>query len=101
MILIYLTCKDNEEANKISESFLKKRLVACAKKLPVESKFWWEGKIDNTNEVMVMFETVEDKFEAIEKEVDRLHSYDTPMLFSVTVSKTTDKVEAWLKEEIS
>lgn len=100
MIVVFLTCKDNEEADKISTVLLDKKLVACAKKSPIDSKFWWEGKKDSASEVMVMFETLEDKFTNITKEVKVLHGYKTPMLFSIPVLQTTNDVKKWLKEEL-
>lgn len=100
MIIVFLTCADEKEANLISDTLLNKRLIACAKKLPIESAFWWDGKIDSASEVLVMLETIEEKFEEIEREVNALHSYETPMLFSIQVLKTTPSVENWLKEEL-
>ena len=100
MIIVFLTCSKEAEADKISGVLLDKRLVACAKKLSVSSTFWWEGKKDNAQEVLVMFETVSEKFEQIENEVKKLHSYETPMIFSIDVSQTTDKVKSWMKKEI-
>ena len=71
------------------------------KKLPIESAFWWQGKKDRAHEVLVMFETIEEKFEAIEKEAGDIHSYETPMIFTITVAKTTHSVEKWLEEELT
>lgn len=101
MSMIMLTCADNAEADKISDSLLEKKLIACAKKLPINSKFWWKGEKDNANEVLVMLESVEEKFEEIEKEVKVLHSYETPMLFSIPVGNTTAEVTTWLEENIN
>lgn len=101
MSVILLTCSDEAEADKISESLLNKKLIACAKKLPVNSKFWWKGEIDNANEVLVILETVEEKFEEIEKEVKVHHSYETPMLFSIPIGSTTAEVNSWLEENLS
>lgn len=89
------------EAGKISEVLLKKKLVACAKTFPVNSKFWWNGKIDNANEVLVSFETIKSRLEDIETEVLRLHSYQTPTIYSLSVQKTTSKVEKWLNDELN
>lgn len=101
MIIVYLACKDSAEADRISAALLDKRLIACAKKLPVESAFWWEGKKDSASEILVLFETIDEKFEEIEIIVSKLHSYDTPLLFAIPVIKTTDKVKKWLNDEIS
>lgn len=100
MAIYYLTCTNNREADKISKALWKKRLIACAKKLPVSSMFRWKGKIDNTKEILVMLESIEENFDKINAVVNKLTSYETPMLFSIPVSKTTKEVEKWLKEEL-
>lgn len=100
MAIYYLTCANNKEADKISKVLLEERLIACAKKFPVESRFWWKNKLDNAKEIVVMLESLEGNFEKIEKVVKQLSSYETPLLFSVLVSKTTKGVEEWLKKEL-
>lgn len=101
MAIYYLTCADDGEADRILKVLLEKRLVACAKKLPVSSAFWWKGKIDNAKEVLVMYESVEENFDKINAVVKKLHSYKTYVLFSIPVNKTTKEVEDWLKKELN
>ncbi len=101
MIIVFLTCANEVEADKISNVLLEKNLIACVKKLPVSSKFWWEGKLDAADEVQIMLETIDVKFEEIQKEVSKLHSYDVPMLFSIEVLNTTEQVKSWLKKELN
>jgi uncharacterized protein involved in tolerance to divalent cations len=45
-------------------------------------------------------ESVEKNFEKINKEVKKLHSYETYVLYSIAAGKTTKEVENWLKKEI-
>ena len=44
MTLIYITCKDEEEAVKISKHLLDKRLIACSNMYPIRSMFWWNNR---------------------------------------------------------
>ena len=101
MAIYYLTCESNDEADKISKALLEKRLIACAKKFPVESNFWWKEKLDSAKEIVVMLESIEENFTKIEEVVNQFSSYETPLLFSIPVSKTTKGVEEWLKREIN
>ncbi len=100
MAVYFLTCANNREADKISKALLEERLIACAKKTPISSSFWWKEKIDNAKEIVVMLESVEENFDKINAVVNKLTSYETPMLFSIPVSKTTKEVEKWLKQEL-
>jgi len=100
MAIFILTCADKKEADKIGNVLLKKKLIACAKEFPVSSSFWWKGKIDNAQEVILMMDSIEENFEKVNKEVKKLHSYETFVLFSLPVGQITKGVEDWLKKEL-
>lgn len=100
LCLLYLTCANDEEADKISQSLLEKKLVFCIKKCPVSSSFLWKSKINHANEVLLIIESLEKNFSEVEKEIAKLHSYDTFVLISTQVIKTTTKVKKWVKEEL-
>lgn len=98
MVLLFLPCVNNKEAEKISQSLLEKHLIVCAKKTPVSSTFFWKGEIDKANEILLIMESVEENYEEIEKEVRKLHSYETFVLSAISVIKYSKGVEDWLKE---
>lgn len=100
MMLLFLTCANDGEANTISRSLLEKKLIVCSKKLSVSSTYRWKGKIEEGSEVLLLMETVEEKFAAIEREVKNLHSYQTFVLFSVPVARASGGVEKWMREEL-
>ena len=101
MTILYLVCSSEEEAGKIAEILLNKRLVACAKKLPVKSVFRWKGELNRAAEVVLLLETEDKFFDAIESEVRKLHSHKTFILASIPVGKTSEGVTEWLKEELA
>lgn len=100
MVIYYLTCADAEEAKRISTALLEKKLIACARQSNVSSSYWWDGKINHDDEVLLMMESLEEKFADIEKVVAKLHSYDQFVLTAVPVLKTTPSVLKWLKNAI-
>lgn len=100
MAIYFLTCQDEFEAEKISKVLLEKRLIVCAKKFQIESSFWWKNNINSAQEIVVMLESIEENFGKINKEVKKLSGYETYILFSIPVSKTTKEVGNWLKKEL-
>ena len=100
MGVLLLTCADKKEAEKIIKSLLEKRLIVCSKFMPVSSSFLWKGKINSSDEILLFMDSSEENFEKINKEVRRLHSYETFVLTSLTVNQTTKEVENWIKEEL-
>lgn len=98
--LLFLTCRDNKEADKIARHLQKKKLIFCAKKTPVSSSFLWKGKIESSNEILLIMDSVIESFEKINSEIKKLHSYKTFVLTSIKVEKTTKEVEDWVREEL-
>lgn len=98
MVLVYLTCKDKKEAEKISLHLLKKRLIACANIFPIRSLYWWEGKIAKGMESAVIAKTVSKKFKKIIKEVRKIHSYEVPCILRIEAD-ANDDYERWALNE--
>ncbi len=98
MEILLLTCANNKEAGNIAKSLLKNKLIVCAKRTPVSSSFFWENSIDSEEEVLLIMETKYENFEKVEKEVKKLHSYDTFVLVALPVTKMSKGVKKWMKE---
>jgi len=100
VILIYVTCKDLEESKKISKRLLEKKLVACANFFPINSMYLWKGSINDDNECALILKTVEKKFNQIEEEIKKIHSYECPCIISIKIGKANKKYLEWIKKEM-
>ena len=98
-IFIYITNPTREEAKRVAKHLLEKKLIACANIFPVESLYWWEGKIAEENEVILVAKTTENKFEKINREVESIHPYKIPCVAKIPVA-LNEKYAIWLKENI-
>lgn len=54
ILLLYVTHKNKEEAEKVSKYLLEKRLIACVNYFPIESSYWWKGKVENSEEIVTL-----------------------------------------------
>ncbi len=97
---LVLTCGSWQEAQKITDALLQKKLVACVEQLEIRSKNWWKGAIEDTKEVKLIMQTIADKFDEIEKEVKKHHSYDTFVLQMIPITKLSSDAAAWLAKEL-
>ena len=93
MIFIYITVKNEGEAKTISEQLLKKKLIACANFHPIRSMYEYEGKLVNDREVVLLLKTEDEKYDKIVKEVESMHSYDTPCVVKIPVSSNSSYLE--------
>ncbi|RLI70593.1 divalent-cation tolerance protein CutA [Archaeoglobales archaeon] len=97
-IFVYITASNIDEAKKISKSLLEKKLAACVNIFPITSFFWWEGKIDESEEVAMIVKTKADRFKELKDEVLSLHSYTTPCICTIPIEEGFRKFLDWIDE---
>lgn len=100
MILILTTTDKKSLAVKIGKKLLEEKLIACCSILPMESSYWWKGKITNVKEFQLILKTKEENFEKIEKLIKKLHTYELPEIISVDIEKAGKDYLTWIEKEI-
>lgn len=100
MILIYSTYPDIATAKKAIHSLLERRLVACANIIPgMQSIYRWQGKIEEANEIIVIFKTQNQLFETCKSEIKKEHPYQVPCILEIEIKQGDRDYLNWLKEE--
>lgn len=99
MTLIYITCKDEKQAVKISKHLINKRLIACSNMHPIRSMYRWHEKIQDENEFVIIAKTKGKNYKKIKEEVSKLHSYDTPCILKID-AEANDSYEKWVNREV-
>ena len=95
-------CSSLEEAGKIGRQLVAKRLAACVNLVPgVRSWYWWEDKVVEDDEVMVMIKTSRERLADLEKEVVRLHSCAVPEVIALQVVDGSQNYLNWIEFSLS
>lgn len=97
-VIYTLTCADEPEAQKITNAVLAAKCAACVKRAPVQSSYWWEGKIEEAREVLVIIESTDEAYERLNQVIAQHHSYEEYVLNQVIVSKSNPGVFEWVAE---
>jgi len=100
MIFVCTTCKNKKEAQKIGQALVKEKLAGCVNFWPVDSIYWWNGKIIKDKEVVLIIKTLKSKFREIETRVKKMHSYKAPCVVGLSIDKVGQEYFNWLKREI-
>ena len=101
MIFLYSTFPNIREAKRIGESLVGKKLAGCVNMFPIDSVFAWKGKISRNKEVAAIIKTEKKNFKKIESFILKNHSYDTPCIIEIPLSRITKKYLSWLKSNVS
>ena len=100
-IVIFITTKNTAEAKKISQALVGKRLIACANIVKgIQSFFWWEGKVDKANEVLLIIKTKRSLFKEIVKAVKALHSYSVPEITAFPIIEGNKDYLKWIHASV-
>lgn len=101
-IVVMVTCGSLAEAKKIARAVVEARLAACANVLgsPVQSIYRWKGKVETAKEVLLLIKTTRKRFSALEREVRRLHSYETPEIIAVAIVEGSRAYLQWIEESV-
>lgn len=98
-IIVFVTCKDKNEAEKIAHTLLEEKLIACANFIaPVHSVFRWQGKVEQAEECLMVLKSRLDLFETLAEKLKGLHSYEVPEILAVPVVAGSEAYLAWMGE---
>lgn len=101
-ILVLMTASSKDEAKKIVRSLLEEKLIACANMIDsVTSVFWWQEKIEEEKEVLVVMKSHQDLFSKVSARVKELHSYDTPEILALPIVEGSMQYLEWMKKVLN
>ena len=100
-IVVFVTAKDQEEAKNIARELVNRKLVACANiVLGIQSIFWWEGKADESMEVLLILKTKKSLFKKVEAAVKALHSYKVPEIIALPIIGGSKDYLKWVNDSV-
>ncbi|MDK2921542.1 MAG: periplasmic divalent cation tolerance protein [Desulfonauticus sp.] len=100
-VLGYITGADKKELSKIARTLLEERLIACANIFPeVISAYWWEGKIEEGQEQVMIIKTKANLMSRVVARVKELHSYSCPCVVFFQIKDGNPEFLQWIDTEV-
>ena len=94
--VVLVTAPNVKTARMLARTALKARLIACANLIPkIESHYWWQGKIENGSEVLMLAKTTRANLKLLEQLVLAKHPYDTPEFVVLSVAGGNERYLTW------
>jgi periplasmic divalent cation tolerance protein len=96
--VVIMTAGSMEEAKKIVRALLEEKLIVCGNIVDnVSSLFWWQDKIEEAKEVLVIMKSQQSLFKQLSARVAELHSYDVPEILAVPIVDGSQGYLDWMK----
>ncbi len=98
--LLYITASGMDEAKTVARSLVEARLAACANVIgAVESFYWWQGKLAEAREVVVIAKTRDDLVDACVAKVREVHSAELPCVVAMAITGGNAPFLDWITDE--
>jgi periplasmic divalent cation tolerance protein len=100
-LLVLTTVARAEDAERIAEALVERRLAACVNVLPgVRSIYRWKGAVERDEERLLVVKTRADRFDALRDAILTLHPYEVPEVVAVPIEAGSPGYLRWLDESV-
>lgn len=97
VVVAFSTVDSEKEAKRIAHALVEAKLVACVNILPkATSIYFWEGKVCEEGEVVLILKTKQDCVEDLKEAFEELHPYDVPELVILPVEEGLPAYLKWV-----
>ena len=101
-IVVFITAPTKEEARGLADFMVERGLAACVQLLPeIESVYRWQSNLEHQKETLIIVKTTSSQFEELEREVRKMHSYDTPEIVAFPITAGSPAYLQWLGENVT
>jgi periplasmic divalent cation tolerance protein len=98
-IIVLITAASKEEASRIGTALVNEHIAACVNIVPqVRSLFFWEGKIQDESELLLIAKSRQPLLERLIARVRALHSYSVPEVIALPIIGGSSQYLSWLRE---
>jgi periplasmic divalent cation tolerance protein len=99
-LFVYLTAKNKKQARAIGKALVAEKLVACVNILSgMNSLYFWEGKLCDETEAVVIMKTVDTRLEKLVARVKQLHGYSVPCVVALPIAGGNKDFLSWVNVE--
>ena len=96
-IVVLMTAPNADEATRIAEMLVARKLAACVQILPpMTSIYVWKGDVQREGEILLVAKSSRAKFDELEEAVRATHSYETPEIIALPIVAGSQPYLSWL-----
>lgn len=99
--IILSTAGSREEAERLAEALLERRLAACVNVVgPMRSVYRWQGEVERADEFLLLIKSTAAQFAAVAAAIQELHSYELPECVELAITAGSDAYLKWLADNV-
>ena len=90
-----------DKAKEIATFIVENKLGACVNVVKeVNSVYWWEGKMEDDKEGLLIVKTTLEKFPSLKEKVKEIHPYCVPEIIALPIVDGNEDYLKWVEENV-
>ncbi|MDY6985754.1 MAG: divalent-cation tolerance protein CutA [Candidatus Thermoplasmatota archaeon] len=100
-IQVITTVGSKRDAERIANVLVEKHLAGCVQiSGPIESIYWWEGRVERTEEWLCVIKSENSIYGEVERAIKKNHPYEIPEILAISVIEGNKDYLEWLSKEL-
>jgi periplasmic divalent cation tolerance protein len=100
--IVFSTAESQQQAKEIARELVERRVAACVNVTgPITSTYWWQGKVEISDEWLLIIKTTADQFASVSRWIKELHSYELPECVSLEIAEGSAEYLRWIDESLA
>ncbi len=97
-VVALTTTGDEQTAENLARGIVEARLGACVQIQHIKSYYLWKGELSVDPEFLLLIKTRDTLFDRLKQFILDNHTYETPEIIQVPVTRGFDKYLRWIEE---
>jgi periplasmic divalent cation tolerance protein len=98
-LVVLVTASGENQARQLARKLLRRKLAACVNFVPVDSMFFWQGDIQEEEEVLMIIKTRRAAFGELMNLVLEEHTNETPEIIGMPIVVGSREYLKWISDE--
>ena len=91
------TFPNMELALKISKEAVNGRFAACSQLSQIRSIFYWKGRLEEAEEILVIFKTTSKRYDELVSFIEMSHPYEVPEIWAINNAGGSGRYLEWIE----
>lgn len=99
--IVFNTCPDADNAQRIAEALVERNLAACVNIVPgLRSVYRWKGKRESAEELLLIIKARAADYAKLETAIRELHPYELPEIVAVSIETGLPAYLQWIEHDV-
>ncbi len=98
---VVLITTPTDKGEEIARYLVENKLAACVNIVQkIKSIYWWQGKIEEDAESLLIVKTSDEKMDELIEKVRAIHPYTVPEIISLKIEEGNPDYLKWIEESL-